>query len=269
MGQGSVDWDDTAYGRGDDRAVGWAERRNLRAPWGRLVYFPRVAPSGNALRVVIADDHRMFRDGLRGMLQDAGMAVVGEAADGADAVALARELEPDVLVLDLNMPGVSGLEALALLAGSRGEVQVVVLTVSAEDGDVLRALEAGACGYLLKDMRADLLADGIRQAAEGHMVLSSEVARALMARVRADASANAVRAEAQAGESAAQERSALTPREEEVLRLIAQGADNIAIGLELSISPHTVKQYVTNIFEKLGVRSRVQAAVYAVRIGLV
>lgn len=219
---------------------------------------------------MIADDHRLFRDGLRGTLQDAGMAVVGEASDGAHAVALAHELAPDVVVLDLKMPGVSGLEALRQIERGSPNVQAVVLTVSAEDADVLGALEAGACGYLLKDTRVDRLADGIRQAAEGHMVLSGEVAQALMARVRANTDANAVRARVKAGEEAAMdERPALTPREEEVLRLIAQGADNVAIGLELSISPHTVKQYVTNIFEKLGVRSRVQAAVYAVRAGLV
>ncbi|MGH2853743.1 MAG: response regulator [Solirubrobacteraceae bacterium] len=218
---------------------------------------------------MIADDHRLFRDGLRGTLQDAGMAVVGEASDGAEAVALVRELAPDVVVLDLKMPGVSGLEALRQIGLSCPDVQAVVLTVSDEDADVLEALAAGACGYLLKDTRADRLAGGIREAAEGYMVLSSEVAQTLMTRVRADADANAVRAEAEAGEAAVDERPALTPREEEVLRLIAQGADNVAIGLELSISPHTVKQYVTNIFEKLGVRSRVQAAVYAVRSGLV
>jgi two-component system nitrate/nitrite response regulator NarL len=232
-----------------------------------------VAPQDGALRVVIADDHRLFRDGLRGTLQDAGMAVVGEASDGAEAVALARELAPDVVVLDLKMPGVSGLEALREIERSSPRVQAVVLTVSAEDADVLEALAAGACGYLLKDTRADRLADGIRQAAEGHMVLSGEVAQALTAYVRAGAE-TAV-AEAAIAQAAAERREAdgeppaLTPREEEVLRLIAQGADNVAIGLELSISPHTVKQYVTNIFEKLGVRSRVQAAVYAVREGLV
>ncbi len=205
------------------------------------------------------------------MLQDAGMTVVGEASDGADAVALARELEPEVIVMDLSMPGTSGLQALRRIAQSNPAIQTIVLTVSAEDADVLEALEAGACGYLLKDTRADRLADGIRQAAEGHMVLSGEVARALMARVRADAAQSEAAAEAaaEAGEAGESERPELTPREAEVLQLIAEGADNIAIGLELSISPHTVKQYVTNIFEKLGVRSRVQAAVYAVRSGLV
>jgi two-component system nitrate/nitrite response regulator NarL len=235
-----------------------------------LVYFPRVALSGKDLRVVVADDHHLFRDGLRGMLQEAGMTVVGEAADGAGVLALVQELEPEVVVLDLNMPGTSGMQALEQISRSHPEIQAVILTVSAEDEDVLAALAAGACGYLLKDTRADRLAEGIRQAAEGHMVLSNEVAQALMARVRADADANAVRAEAKAQDAQTTDaRPSLTPREADVLRLIVDGADNVAIGKELSISPHTVKQYVTNIFEKLGVRSRVQAAVYAVRAGLV
>jgi two-component system nitrate/nitrite response regulator NarL len=250
----------------------------------RLLYFPLVDASTNALRVVIADDHQLFREGLKGMLRDAGMEVVGEAADGADAAALVAELQPAVAVLDLNMPGTSGLQALRRIARSNPDIQTVVLTVSAEDGDVVEALAAGACGYLLKDTHVDRLADGIRQAAAGHMVISGDVAKALIARVRAEAQDGARAASAGVGtgpegtsaagiavaaEEAVEERPALTPREREVLRLIVEGADNVAIGRELSISPHTVKQYVTNIFEKLGVHSRVQAAVYAVRAELV
>lgn len=213
------------------------------------------------------------------------MEVVGEAADGADAAALVAELQPAVAVLDLNMPGTSGLQALRRIARSNPDIQTVVLTVSAEDGDVVEALAAGACGYLLKDTHVDRLADGIRQAAAGHMVVSGDVAKALIARVRAEAqgdahaaagasagpggtSAAGIAAAAAAAEEAHGERPALTPREREVLQLIVEGADNVAIGRALSISPHTVKQYVTNIFEKLGVHSRVQAAVYAVRAEL-
>jgi two-component system, NarL family, nitrate/nitrite response regulator NarL len=217
---------------------------------------------------VIADDHRLFRDGLRSTLQDAGMSVLGEAADGAQAVALTQELRPDVVVLDLNMPGVSGLEALRQIRRVSPDVQTVVLTVSVDDTDVLAALAAGACGYLLKDTPVDRLASSIRQAAEGHMLLSNEVARGLTAYVRSSTQTEAPATPA--AESRSEEQAPeLTPREEAVLRLIAQGADNVAIGVELSISPHTVKQHVTNIFEKLGVHSRVQAAVYAVRAGLV
>jgi DNA-binding NarL/FixJ family response regulator len=218
---------------------------------------------------VIADDHRLFRDGMRVTLEDAGMAVLGEAADGAEAVALAQELRPDVVVLDLNMPRVSGLEALRQIRRLSPDVQTVILTVSAEDADVLAALAAGACGYLLKDTPLDRLASSIGQAAEGDMLLSSEVARGLKAYLRSGTERGGQATSAAEGWGAEEQTPELTPREEAVLRLVAQGADNVAIGDELSISPHTVKQHVTNIFEKLGVHSRVQAAVYAVRAGLV
>jgi DNA-binding NarL/FixJ family response regulator len=228
-----------------------------------------VALPDDALRVVIADDHRLFRDGLRFTLEDAGMSVLGDAADGAEAVALAQELGPDVVVLDLNMPRISGLEALREIRRLSPDVQTVVLTVSAEDADVLAALAAGACGYLLKDTPVDRLASSIRQAAEGHMLLSNEVARRLTAYVRSSTETGEPAVPPAQDRSAEDQTPELTPREDAVLRLIAQGADNVAIGAELSISPHTVKQHVTNIFEKLGVHSRVQAAVYAVRAGLV
>jgi DNA-binding NarL/FixJ family response regulator len=228
-----------------------------------------VDPSENALRVVIADDHHLFREGLREMLEAGGLDVVGEASGGNEAVALTQRLAPDVVVLDLKMPGLSGLDALREIARTSPDAQTVILTVSDEEADVLDAMAAGACGYLLKDTRADRLADSVRQAAEGHMVISADIARALIAHVRVGAAAARAGAEAKAEVRETEDRLALTPREIEVLRLLAQGADNGTIGLELSISPHTVKQYVTNIFEKLGVRSRVQAAVYAVRSGLV
>jgi two-component system NarL family response regulator len=229
-----------------------------------------MASEGGAVRVVIADDHRLFRDGLRSTLEGAGMKVLGEASDGAAAVALAAELRPDVVVLDLSMPGVSGLQALRQISSCSPDSQMVVLTVSAENADVLAALAGGACGYLLKDTPADLLAPSIRQAAEGHMLLSSEVAQGLTAYVRSSTETEVLATTATTAKREAEPRPPpLTAREEAVLRLITQGADNVAIGLELSISPHTVKQHVTNIFEKLGVHSRVQAAVYAVRAGLV
>jgi two-component system, NarL family, nitrate/nitrite response regulator NarL len=228
-----------------------------------------VDRSEDALRVVIADDHHLFREGLRGMLEASGLEVVGEAKDGGEAMALAHRLAPHVVVLDLHMPGVSGLDALHGIARTCPDVQTVVLTVSDADADVLAALAAGACGYLLKDTRADRLAESVRQAAEGHLVLSREIARALMDHVRAGADAAQAGASAMAEVRETEDRLALTPREVEVLHLISEGADNVAIGVALSISPHTVKQYVTNIFEKLGVHSRVQAAVYAVRAGLV
>lgn len=230
------------------------------APRVLVVYFPHVKASGHALRVVLADDHHFFREGLHGMLAADGMIVVGEASDGAGAIELTRELVPDVVVVDLNMPRVSGVDALRQIAMSSPDIHVLVLTVSADAADALQALAAGACGYLLKDTRADELVGAIRLAAGGHAVISREVARALVARVRTDA---------HAAEQGNDDALALTARELEVIRLIADGADNATIGRELSISRHTVKQYVTNILEKLGVQSRVQAAVYAVRKGLV
>jgi DNA-binding NarL/FixJ family response regulator len=210
------------------------------------------------LRVVLADDHHFFREGLRGVLVADGISVVGEAVDGDEAVALARELTPDVVVMDLNMPSSSGLDAIRRILAASSDLAIVVLTVSADGADVLDALKAGACSYILKDTRTDELAGCIRQAAGGHAVLSREVAKTLTSRALENG----------AGEQARTDLPALTVRETEVLRLIADGADNATIGRELSISPHTVKQYTANIFEKLEVKGRVQAAVYAVRAGL-
>ena len=173
---------------------------------------------------------------------------------------MTRELAPDVVVIDLKMPEVSGIDAARQIAMASPDVKIVVLTVSADEADTLEALAAGACGYLLKDTRLEELVGAVRLAASGHAVLSSDVVRALATRVRA---------ERRLAERVNNDGLALTARELEVLRLIVEGSDNAAIGRELSISKHTVKRYVTNIFAKLGVQSRVQAAVYAVRKGLV
>lgn len=212
---------------------------------------------------MLADAHHFFREGLRGTLESAGMRVVGEARDGAEAVTLAETLEPDVIVIDLNMPDASGAEALRRIAAVSPAARMVVLTVSADEADVLDAFQAGACGYMLKDTRVEELIGGIRQTAGGQAVLSREAVLGLVARANASDHAN------RQARSRADERVLLTPREMDVLRLIVDGAENAAIGLELSISRHTVKQHVTNIFAKLGVHSRVEAAVYAVRNGLV
>jgi DNA-binding NarL/FixJ family response regulator len=214
--------------------------------------------STTAPTVVLADDHHFFREGLRELLAADGMTVVGETDDGERAVILALELTPDVLVIDLKMPKASGVDALREIASARPDAQLVALTVSAEESDVLDALDAGACCYLLKDTRTDELVASIRLAAGGHAVLSRDVVHALTARARAEGVASGTSGGAVS----------LTARELEVIKLIADGSDNAAIGRTLSISPHTVKQYVTNIFEKLDLQSRVQVAVFAVRNGL-
>jgi DNA-binding NarL/FixJ family response regulator len=234
------------------------------ASWAPGTRFDYVRPvnSGNALRVVLADDHHFFREGLRDMLESAGVSVVGEAKDGAEAVALAGELEPDLIVLDLDMPDTPGAEALRTIAITSPQVRMVVLTARLEEADVLEVLDAGACGYILKSTPADELIHSIRQTASSHVVLSQEVVRTLTKRVSSD---NHLAKQTRPSPDSLE----LTTREKDVLRLLVGGADNAAIGLELSISRHTVKQHVTNIFEKLGVHSRVEAAVFAVRADLV
>jgi two-component system NarL family response regulator len=200
------------------------------------------------------------------MLEEGGMVIVGEASDGIEAVALAREASPDVVVMDLNMPRYQGIEAIRRITSTRPGVKVVVLTVSAAEDDLLGALEAGACAYMLKDTSPAQLVAGIKLAAAGQAVLTKELARALMVHVHAATRAASEREELPPTTVDGRE---LTTRESEVLALLVAGADNATIGRELTISPHTVKQYVSNIFEKLGVHSRVQAAVHAVRSGLV
>jgi DNA-binding NarL/FixJ family response regulator len=221
-----------------------------------------VESPDKTLRVVLADDHHFFREGLRGALAADDITVVGEATNGDEAVALVRKLAPDVVVLDLNMPSSGGVEAIGQIVASSPTVEIVVLTVSTDGGDVLEALAAGASSYLLKDTRTDELAGCIRQAAGGQAVLSREVAQTLISRALSNQLDNG------AAKQARVHLPVLTARETEVLRLLVDGADNATIGRKLSISPHTVKQYMTNIFEKLEVNGRVQAAVYATRAGL-
>jgi DNA-binding NarL/FixJ family response regulator len=219
-----------------------------------------VDPVSDELRVVLADDHHFFREGLRDVLASEGMTVVGEAADGRGAVSLARELAPDVVAIDLNMPDTSSISSIREILATNPEVRVTVLTVSVNQDDVREALEAGAYGYVLKDARTSEIAGAIRQVAAGQGVLAGEIMRALVAGMPvAD----------RASEDVADAAHTLTARELDVLRLLAGGAENAAIGEALSISKHTVKQYVTNILEKLELDNRVQAAVYAVRAGLV
>jgi len=206
-----------------------------------------------AIRILIADDHSVVRQGLRMFLAlDAGLEVVGEAADGVEALRLARELRPDVVLMDLIMPGMDGTAATAAIRAEMPDTEVVALTSVLEDASVIGAVRAGAIGYLLKNTEADALRKAIRAAAAGQVQLSPEAAARLMREVRAPESPEA-----------------LSERETEVLRLVAQGRANKQIAAQLHIGEKTVKTHVSNILAKLGVQSRTQAALYAVRIGLV
>ncbi|HEY4412909.1 MAG TPA: response regulator transcription factor [Gaiellaceae bacterium] len=208
----------------------------------------------------MVDDHDLFRTGLRNLLEEQGVQISGEAASGTDAVRSVREFAPDVVVMDLNMPGMGGVEATRHITAIAPLTRVVVLTISDEDADVMDAILAGACGYLLKDSSIDELMAGIRAAWRGESLISPGIAAKVLQRVRAT-SANP--------EIADTIRSELSDREIEVLKLIANGKDNAVIAAELHISPKTVKNHISNILMKLQIDNRIQAAVYAVRSGIV
>jgi DNA-binding NarL/FixJ family response regulator len=217
-------------------------------------------PSPETLRVLLVDDHDLFRTGLRNLLEEQGVHVVGEAADGAQAIRMVRELAPDVVVMDLNMPGMTGVEATRQVTTLAPLTRVVVLTISDQDEDVMNAILAGACGYLMKDSSIQDLMQGIRAAAVGESLISPHIAAKVLQRMRAtgtsEQDAETIRAE-------------LSDREIEVLKLIANGKDNAQIAAELHISPKTVKNHISNILMKLQIDNRIQAAVYAVRSGIV
>jgi DNA-binding NarL/FixJ family response regulator len=214
--------------------------------------------SQDAVRVIVVDDHELFRGGLVQVLRKSGIDVIGEADLASVGIALARELVPDVVLMDLNMPGMSGIEATQRLSTSVPLARVLVLTVVADESDVMHALLAGACGYLLKDAPIAHIVDGIRAAARGESQISPRVAGQLIRRIRQP---QVVQLDHGGVE--------LTVREFEILELIARGMDNVEIARTLFLSQHTIKNYVSSILVKLQVENRVQAAVQAVRRGLV
>jgi DNA-binding NarL/FixJ family response regulator len=211
-------------------------------------------------RVLLVDDHDLFRTGLRNLLEEQGVLVVGEADTGTEALRQVREVAPDVVVMDLNMPGISGVEATRQISMIAPLTRVLVLTISDQDGDVMDAIYAGACGYLLKDSSIQELMQGIRAAAVGESLVSPTIAAKVLQRLRAS---TASQREAETIQSE------LSDREIEVLKLIANGKDNAEIAGELHISPKTVKNHISNILMKLQIDNRIQAAVYAVRSGIV
>ena len=207
----------------------------------------------NRTRIVIADDHSVVRRGLRMFLaMDPELVVVGEAADGEEAVHLARLLLPDIVLMDLLMPVMDGITSTAIIRSELPDTEVLALTSVLEDASVVGAVRAGAIGYLLKDTDADALCRAIKAAAAGQVQLTPQAAARLMQAV-----------------SAPESPEALTERETEVLRLLAQGKANKEIARSLNISEKTVKVHVSNILSKLGVQSRTQATLYAIRVGLV
>ena len=208
------------------------------------------------VRVVVVDDHDLFRRGLRELLAEQGLDVVGEAANGADGVRLAAHIRPDVVLMDMSMPGMAGAEATRRLAEEAPEVKVLVFTMSAEDEAVMDAVEAGAIGYMLKGASIDEIAAAVRAAAAGESPIAPNVAGRLLERLRPP------------GRSEALPARNLTERERQVLRLLAAGKENREIASELTISEATAKNHVSSILAKLELENRIQAAVWAVRHGL-
>ncbi|WP_221497679.1 response regulator [Pseudonocardia eucalypti] len=206
-----------------------------------------------SVRVLIADDHAVVRQGLRMFLRlDPELEVVGEAVNGAEAISLAHQLTPDVVLMDLLMPGTDGITATQRIRRELPDTEVLALTSVLEDASVVGAVQAGAVGYLLKDTQAEQLCIAIKAAARGQVQLAPEAAARLVREVRAPESPEA-----------------LTGRETEVLRALATGLTNRQIGRALSIGERTVKTHVSHVLVKLGLQSRTQAALYAVRVGLV
>ena len=205
------------------------------------------------IRVLLADDHSVVVEGLRMFLTlDPALDVVGAAANGEEAVRLAHELHPDVILMDLLMPVMDGMTAIGILRRELPDVEIIALTSVLEDAAVIGAMRAGAIGYLLKDPKAAELRQAIKAAAASQVQLSPQAAARLVREIRAPESPER-----------------LTERETEVLRLLAQGQSNKEIAHSLSLGEKTIKFHVSNILAKLNVPSRTQAALYAVRIGLV
>ncbi len=212
-----------------------------------------------AIRLMLADDHRMLREGLRRSLSDEGFDVVGEASDGDEAVRLADSVRPDVILMDVTMPDVDGVEATRRIHQQHPEIRVVMLTMHADQSVIAEALRAGASGYLVKDCSTDEIADAVRLAASDEASLSPELATAMLDEVRrldpdsVDDDSDRV----------------VTKREVEVLQLIADGCSTPEVAERLYISQKTVKNHLASIYHKLDARDRTQAVLQAVRMGIV
>lgn len=207
------------------------------------------------IRVVVADDHSLFRDGLVSLLEAAGYEIVGQVGDGQAAVDMVLETLPDLVLLDLTMPILDGHEALVKIRTSAPDVKVVILTVSDEDADLRRAIQAGAQGYLLKSLNADQFLELLDGLQKGEAAITRKMTAQLMAQM----------ADSSVSDDHAPEM--LTIRERQLLQLVSQGLSNRAIAQELSISHNTVKYHLKNILQKLGVQNRTEAVAIAIRDG--
>jgi DNA-binding NarL/FixJ family response regulator len=217
----------------------------------------RMTLATKAARVLIADDQTLFRAGLARLLsEDPRLEVVGQALEGQDAVAQAAKLKPDVVLMDLKMPGVDGIEATRQITEADPKVKVLILTTFDTDSNVIQALKAGASGYVLKDSSADAIASSVVAVTSGERVMASAVANRVL--------------EMLTGASTPKEfYDGLTNREVEILKMLANGMANKQIAYRLKISEKTVRNHVSNMYEKLGIYDRSQAVLYAVRKGLV
>ncbi len=210
------------------------------------------------IRLLLADDHRMLRESLRRAMEDNGFDVVGEAPDGAEAVRLAEELRPDVILMDVTMPVLDGVEATRQVRDRVPGTQVVILTMHADREVLVDAIRAGAAGYLVKDCSTEEVVDTVRKAAAGETALSAELAASMLGEVR-----DLVRREESGAEPI------ISKREEEVLQLIADGLSTTEVAEKLYISVKTVKNHLASIYQKLDTRDRTQAVLQAVRMGIV
>ena len=210
------------------------------------------------VRLLLADDHRMLRQSLRRAMEDNGFDVVGEAPDGAEAVRLAEELRPDVILMDVTMPVLDGVEATRQVRDRVPGTQVVILTMHADREVLVDAIRAGAAGYLVKDCSTEEVVDTVRKAAAGETALSAELAASMLGEVR-----ELVRREDAGAEPI------ISKREEEVLQLIADGLSTTEVAAKLYISVKTVKNHLASIYQKLDTRDRTQAVLQAVRMGIV
>jgi two-component system nitrate/nitrite response regulator NarL len=213
------------------------------------------------IRVLLIDDHTLFRSGIKALLQrQPGFEVVGEAGDALEGVKRAKILQPDVVLLDIHMPGMTGREAVSLVADEAPQARILMLTVSEDIEDLLQTLRAGAHGYLLKNIEMDYLLNAIRSAVDGDSVMSPQMTGKLMQSVRSSPVVAAA--------PTVVDKDRLSPREREILTFLTRGASNKEIARTLDLAESTVKIHVQNILKKLNLLSRVQAAVYAVEHGL-